>query len=104
MDLDYYETGCDNPFLPSYWKFEKKDLGWDGAVEAERFLGLAKQRSLGSQSFPFDPVPHAGFYNSFYLHCGFHLTYYFLSQSLAPKLQQVVLGKPAQWERPSSAS
>ena len=48
MDLDYYETDCDNPFLPSYWKFEKKDLGWDGVVEAERFLGFAELRSLGS--------------------------------------------------------
>ena len=48
MDLDYYETDCDNPFLPSYWKFENKDLGWDGVVEAERFLGFAKLRSLGS--------------------------------------------------------
>ena len=60
MNLGYYETGCDNPFLPSYWKIEKEDLGWEGVVEAE--------------SFPFDPVSRAGFCNSFYLHCGLRLT------------------------------
>ena len=48
MDLDYYETDCENPFLPSYLNFVNKDLGWDGVVEAERFLGFAELRSLGS--------------------------------------------------------
>ena len=75
MNLGYYETGCDNPFLPSYWKIEKEDLGWEGVVEAERFLGFAKLHSLGSQSFPIDPVPLSGFYKVFYLHCGLRLTY-----------------------------
>ena len=75
MDLDYYETDCENPFLPSYLNCGNKDLGWDGVVEAERFLGFAKLHSLGSQSFPIDPVPLSGFYKVFYLHCGLRLTY-----------------------------